>query len=151
MKLIQLSIRDPKLLDFLWDHINPCDLREDYTKLDAIKRIEELCYQDNCRLYGDLDLGLVFRCSIANSKVLEPHIMGNGRYLREGFRLGAEMAWKMGFERMVIWTHHKKIARIVHKCGWDLDAVLPRQHLENGVLHDVFSLGLNKPCDILLQ
>lgn len=150
MKLEQLSIREPAVQAFLWDHLVPSDFREDYTKLDCIKQIEDACYKDNCRLYGDLEAGLMMRVTIRNSKVVEPHIMGNGLRLREGLRQGVEMAWLFGFERVVIWTHHTKIARIVHKCGFEVDAVLPRQHLVNGALHDVFCLGMNKPCDILL-
>lgn len=151
MNLRQLSIRDPAVQDFLWQHLTPSDFREDYTKLDCIKRIEESCYQDNCRLYGDMEVGFMFRCTIRNSKVLEPHVMGNGRYFRSAIEQGAPMAWAMGFERIVIWTHHKQIARLAHKVGFELDAVIPKQHIVNGVLRDVYALGMDKPCDILLS
>lgn len=151
MKLELLNIRDPLVQEFLWKYLQPADFREDYTKLDAIKHVEKCVYDDTCRLYGDMQVGFMFRCTIRNSKVLEPHIMGDGRYFRSAIEQGAPMAWDMGFERIVIWTHHHQIARLAHKVGFELDAVMPRHHLINGALYDVFSLGMDKPCDILLR
>ena len=146
MNLELLNIRTQAVQDFLWRFIEPADFRHDYTRLDAIKEVERQVYDGRCQLWGDLHAGLMFRCSLRNPKVLEPHIMGDGMLIRSGLQQGARIAWGMGIERLAIWTHHEQIARIVEKCGFKLTGRMPGLHMQpNGELADLYCLTMEKP------
>ena len=146
MNLEFLNIRAQAVQDFLWAHLEPSDFRHDYTRLDAIKEVERQVYAGDCQLWGDLQSGLVFRCSVRNPKVLEPHIMGDGVLIRSGLQQGVVKAWQLGFEKVAIWTHHEKIARIVEKCGFTKVGNMPGLHMDkNGALADLYCLTMEKP------
>jgi len=146
MKLELLNIRDERVQDFLWQHLEPTDFRYDYTRLDAIKEVERQVYSGDTQLWGDLHAKLMFRCEARNPKVLEPHIMGDGMLLRGGLQQGAEIAWGLGFEKLVIWTHHEQIARIVEKCGFTLAGRMPGLHMDKaGALADLYCLTMERP------
>lgn len=144
MKIEALSIRDPEVQDFLWRFVEPHDFRHDYTKLDAIKLIESQCYDQTCQLYGNMKEQFMFRCTVRNSKVIEPHIIGDGLKLRGAFDSGLPIAWALGFERAVIWTHHKRIARIAQRLGFTLNGVVPKVHEVDGELRDLYALSMEK-------
>lgn len=145
MQIRELSIRDNRVQDFLWQYLEPQDFRHDYTKIDALKYVETQIYNGDCQLFGDIDAGFVFRCTRRNASVLEPHIMGDGRKLREAFRSGLPIVWMMGYEKCVIWTHHERIARICIRFGFTLHARVPKIHQADGQLCDLFALVLEKP------
>lgn len=152
MKIEELSVRDPRVQQFLWDYLEPHDFRPDYTRLDAMKHVEQQCFDGNYRLFGNMDEQFMFRCVMRNSKVIEPHIMGDGRKLRDAFANGLPIAWIMGFERAVIWTHHKRISRIAERLGFTLHGVMPKFHEVDGELHDLYCLSLEKSqCAISTQ
>ena len=146
MQLEPLNIRTPAVQQFLWEHLVPADFRHDYTKLDAIKEVERQVYAGNTQLWGNLREDIVFRCEVRNPRVIEPHIMGNGTKIRSALRVGVQKAWSLGFERVAIWTQHESIARIVEKCGFTRNAVLPRMHMDGeGKLLDLFVLTMERP------
>jgi hypothetical protein len=145
MNLKQLDIRDQRVQQFLWEHIEPTDVRWDYTKLDAMKLLEVQVYDGTVQLWGDLDLGFVFKATQRNLKVLEPHIMGNGVYLRSAMKQGVAIAWGLGYEKLAIWTQHEKIVRIATKCGFSLEARIPKIHEgPRGELLDLYVLTREK-------
>ena len=152
MIIEELSIRDPRVQEFLWKYLEPQDFRHDYTKIDAIKYVEQQCYEGTCRLFGNMDQEFMFRCTQRNAKVVEPHIMGNGKVLRTAIADGLSVAWRLGYERIVIWTHHKRIARIAHRVGFDLHGVIPKVHLVDGEMTDLYALSIErtKACATLL-
>lgn len=145
MQIRELNIRDNAVQDFLWKYLEPQDFRHDYTKIDALKYIETQIYNGDCQLFGDLDAEFVFRCTRRNRFVLEPHIMGDGRRLRDAFRVGLPVAWMMGFTKCVIWTHHERIARICKRFGFTQYACVPGIHQADGKLCDLYALVLEKP------
>jgi hypothetical protein len=146
MKLELLNIRTPAVQSFLWTYLEPSDFRHDYTKLDALKEVERQVYADECQLWGDLDANFMFRAVTRNPKVLEPHIMGDGMVFRSAISQGLPIVWSMGYEKVAIWTQFEQIARIVQKCGFTLDARLPRMHADaEGNLLDLFVLTMEKP------
>ena len=145
MNLKQLDIRDARVQQFMWEHIEPTDIRWDYTKLDAMKLLEIQVYDGTVQLWGDLDVGLVFKTVQRNPKVIEPHIMGNGLYFRSAMEQGVALAWKLGYEKVAIWTQYEKIVRIVAKCGFSLEARIPKIHQgPSGELLDLYVLTREK-------
>jgi hypothetical protein len=145
MNLVRLDLSDERVQGFLWRHIEPGDFRWDYTRLDAMKEIESQVRDGMCQLWGDMDIPMVFRCSTPNPKVLEPHVMGDGRHLREGLRQGTEIAWGMGFELLRIWTQHEQIARIVEHCGFVRESILRKHWMSPaGELYDSHTLILER-------
>ena len=146
MQLEPLNIRDEKVQAFLWQYLEPTDFRHDYTRLDAIKEVERQIYEGTTQLVGDLDAGLVFRVVARNPKVCEPHIMGDGTKIRSALDQGVLMAWAQGFEKVVIWTQHDQIARIVERCGFKLGATLPAMHMDrHGELCALTVLTMERP------
>jgi hypothetical protein len=144
MRLELLDIRKQPVQDFLWTYIEPTDFRHDYTRLDAIKEVERQVYDRTCQLWGDLDANFVFRCVVRNPKVIEPHIMGDGRVIRTAFSEGLPKVWSMGFEKVVIWTHLGSIARIMERFGFRCDQ-LPRMHMgPSGELLDQYVLTMER-------
>lgn len=145
MKLEQLNVRDARVQEFLWQHLVPTDFRHDFTKLDAMRYVEQQCYEGVCQLWGDMDVGFAFRATVRNPKVLEPHIMGKGVFLRSAIQQGEAIAWGLGYEKIVIWTQHDKIADIAEKLGFERYGPLPRVHLgSDGELQDLWMLAREK-------
>ena len=134
----RLNIRDQWVQDFLWKYIVPKDIRQDYTKLDAIKYIEQQIYYENEFLIGNKEV--ILRCVTHNINVVEPHIMGNGIYFRSTLDGAVEYASKHSpFKQAVIWTHHDSIARIIEKCGFVKTGMLPKYHLTEDGAVDLMS------------
>lgn len=144
MRIECLSIRDPAVQQFLWEHIQPGDFRHDYTKLDALRYLEAQCLAGDAHLYGDLSVPFVFYAVQRNPRVIEPHIMGDGRKLREAMAQGAKLAWAMGYERALIWTWHERIARICVRAGYSLEAAIPQAHLAHGTLHTLYCVTISR-------
>jgi hypothetical protein len=142
--ITDLSIHDPWVQEFLWKYLNPTDIRYDYTKLDAIKYIQESCLSGDTKLIGNKDYGVVIRCVSPNPLVVEPHIMGNGLYFRKAVRDAIPYAWHWGASRIVVWTQYKAIYNILSKSGFRLDAVVPEYILQGNELIDIHVLSLDK-------
>jgi hypothetical protein len=146
MRLELLNIRDERVQSFLWQWLEPRDFRHDYTRLDAIKEVERQIYEGSMMLVGDMQAQVMLRVGIRNPKVVEPHIMGEGIKIRGAIEQGCLMAWERGFERVVIWTQHEPIARIVEKCGFRLDATIPALHMDStGALCAMSCLSMESP------
>lgn len=145
MELKRLSIRDPKLQAFVWEHLDPIDIRWDYTQLDAIQEVARREAAGECEFWGDLSVPVVFRAEMANPKVLEPHVMGDGRFMRSALEQGVPIAWAMGVEVIRIWTQHEQIARIVERCGFAFEAEHRDMLMDaDGRLLTVYSLTLRR-------
>lgn len=146
MQLEELSIRDERVQQFLWQYLEPTDFRFDYTRLDAIREVERQVYEGGTMLIGDMAEGVMMRVTIRNPKTVEPHIMGDGSKIRGVLDQGVLMAWKLGYERVVIWTQYPQIARIVEKCGFRLDATIPALHMNStGALCAMHCLSMESP------
>lgn len=145
MELKQLLPNDPAVQEFLWKHLVPSHFRWDYTKLDAMKLVERQVYDGDVQLWGDMSVGFVFRAVVRNPKVIEPHIMGNGIYLRSALRAGLPICWGLGFEKIVIWTQHESIANIAEKMGFTRHAMVPRVNMDaSGELQPMYAVTLEK-------
>jgi hypothetical protein len=143
MTLVELNIRDEAVQRFLWAHLEPTDFRYDYTLLDAIKEVERQVYAGECVLWGDLAVGIAFRAVVRNPLVLEPHVMGDGRHLREAMLQGLSVAWSLGFERVAVWTQHESIARILGHYGF-ARTDLPALHMGRTGLQDLYLLTMTR-------
>lgn len=143
--ITKLSIRDPWVQEFLWKYLVPSDIRHDYTKVDAIKFIHDQVLSGEEVLVGDKEAEVVFRCVLRNPKILEPHVMGNGIRLRSVGKEALPIAWGMGVEKIVAWATYPTLAKVWKRLGFTLDAILPKYHLKDGQLHDVYVLSLERP------
>jgi len=141
-----LNIRDAQVQQFLWRHLVPEDIRHDYTRIDAIGYVHARIASGEQWLVGDMEAGLAFRCVLRNPRVLEPHIMGNPVRLRSLLPGALEIAWGRGIERVLIWTQHASIARIVVRLGFTHEATVRRAHLQDGQLLDLHVLSLERPA-----
>lgn len=131
-----LNIRDQWVQDLLWKHIDPHDLHPDYTKLDAIKFIEGEIYNGNQVLIGNDQV--ILRCVLQNKYVVEPNILGNGAYIRSTIEEAIAVAREHSeMQRIVVWTHHKSIGRILKSCGFEHNGTLPKYHLTADGLQDL--------------
>lgn len=144
MNIEEIDINDPWLQEFLWQHLVPSDIRHDYTKLDAMAFIIARAKTGQTVFIGCKESGVVFRCVEHNPKVIEPHIMGNGLRVRSVTKAAIPVAWKLGYEKIVVWTQHRALASAMRNIGFTQDAVIPRYHLHNGDLLDVYILSITK-------
>lgn len=143
MKLERLSVRDQPVQDFLWKYLEPADFRYDYTKLDAMREVERLEFEGSSQLWGDLSVNFMFRVTVRNPKVMEPHVMGNALYLRSALGQGRMIAQRMGFERFVVWTQHEPLMRICRAVGFTHVGCVPRFHMgKSGELLDLHALSM---------
>lgn len=140
-----LDLRDPAVQEFLWRFTEPADIRHDYTRIDAITHVTKAICAGEQWLVGDMGAGLAFRCVMRNPRVLEPHIMGNPARLRSLLPGALALAWERGVERVMIWTQHGSIARIVVRLGFTHEATLKRAHLVGDELLDLHVLTLERP------
>lgn len=140
-----LDLRDAQVQDFLWRHLEPEDIRHDYTRLDAMRYVQDQLIAGEQWLIGDMEAGLMFRCVMRNPRVLEPHIMGNPARLRSLLPSALALVWSRGIRRVMVWTQHASIARIVARLGFTHEATLRRAHLRGGELLDLHILTLEKP------
>lgn len=138
MTVAILNFRDQWVQDFLWSHIVPTDMRPDYTKMDAMRHVEEQIYNRNEFLIGNEQV--IMRCVVHNEWVVEPHIMGNGHYMRSVMEEALEYGVQhTNFQRAVVWTHYKSIGRILERCGFELTGTVPRYHYTPDGLADMMS------------
>ena len=136
-----LNIRDQWVQDFLWKYIIPEDVCKGYTKLDAINYIQDEIYAKNQVLIGNDKV--ILRCEMKNKYVVEPHILGNGIYIRRTIEEAMAFAREnTEMQRIVVWTHYPTIGRILKKCGFELSANLEKYYLNSSGLHDL--LGYTK-------
>jgi hypothetical protein len=144
MTIQEFDHTDPWLQEFLWQHLVPGDIRHDYTKADALAHVMNLARIGETVFVGCKESGVVFRCVEHNPKIIEPHIMGNGIRVRSVTKGAIEVAWRLGYEKIVVWTHYPALARAMISIGFSEDAVIPRYHLHNGQLVDVHILSITK-------
>lgn len=137
-----LSIGDAAVQEFLWAHLVPSDIRHDYTRLDAIRFVQDEICAGRQWLVGDLDAGLLFRVVAVNPWVIEPHIMGRAAMLRSMFSECLPLARQMGVRKIMVWTQYPVIGRIVTRLGFVKEAHFSRMHPvgEDLVDLEVFSL-----------
>lgn len=151
MNLRELSILDPAVQRFLFEHADPSMFRHDYTPLDGLNYMVNRCVNDGAKVIGDIKAGFCFFAEQRNPKVLEPHIIGDGTKLREATRQGMALAAALGYERMIIWTLDERLVRIAEKSGFRLCGRIPGLHLQADALRDVFVLEMELTiCDTLL-
>lgn len=144
MNIEEFDIDDLWLQEFLWQYLVPSDIRHDYTKLDAMAHIRQRARSGETVFVGCKYSRVVFRCEQHNPKILEPHIMGNGLRVRSVTRAAIPVAWRLGYEKIVVWTQHQALASAMRNIGFSEDAVIPRYHLHNGDLLDLYVLSITK-------
>lgn len=144
MNIEEFDIDDNWLQEFLWQYLVPTDIRHDYTKLDAMAHIRSKAKAGETVFIGCKESRVVFRCVQHNPKVIEPHIMGNGLRVRSVTQAAIPVAWHLGYEKIVVWTQHQALARAMTSIGFNQDAIIPRYHLHNGDLLDLYVLSITK-------
>lgn len=131
-----LNIRDQWVQDLIWKHIVPEDIRDGYTKLDALSFIHDQIYEGKQVLIGNDEV--ILRCVLVNKHVVEPHILGNGIYIRKTIEEAIAYARdNTEIQRIVVWTHYPAIGRILLGCGFKLNATLEKYYLNSSGLHDL--------------
>lgn len=144
MKIEEFDINDNWLQEFLWQYLVPSDIRHDYNKLDALAHIRQRARTGETVFIGCKESRVVFRCEQHNPKILEPHIMGNGMRVRSVTQAAIPAAWRLGYEKIVVWTQHQALARAMTSIGFSQDAIIPRYHLDHGDLLDLYVLSITK-------
>jgi len=131
-----LNIRDQWVQDLIYKHIVPEDIQKGYTKLDCLNFIQDEIYAGNQVLIGNDEV--ILRCVLPNKHVVEPHILGNGIYIRQTIEEAIVFASDNSeMQRIVVWTHYKSIGRILKGCGFELSATLEKYYLNSSGLHDL--------------
>lgn len=127
MAFRELSIRDPKVQELLWQHLNPSDIHPEYTKLDAITYIGNQIHEGNQFLYGDETA--LLRCEGNKfARTVQPHILGDGRKFRALLTEGCAYAKERGWLQVFIWTSRGSIERMALKLGFETVGYLPNYH-----------------------
>lgn len=127
MAFKELSIREPAVQELLWKFIEPTDIHPEYTKLDAIKFIEQQCYDGLQFLWGDETAML--RCEGNKfTGIVQPHVLGEGKKFRALLTEGCEYAKKLGWQQVYIWTSRGAIQRLAVKMGFEEVGILPAYH-----------------------
>ena len=136
IKTAFLNIREQWVQDLLYKHLIPEDICKGYTKLDALNYIQDEIYAGNQVLIGNDEV--ILRCEMKNKHVVEPHILGNGIYIRKTIEEAIVFARdNTEMQRIVVWTHYKSIGRILKGCGFELSATLEKYYLNSSGLHDL--------------
>ncbi len=136
MAFRELDIRDPQVQELLWAHVNPTDIRADYTKLDAIIYIANEIHAGNQLLWGDETAMLRCEGNKFNG-VVTPHIMGEGKKFRALLTEGCKYAKAQGWKQVMIWTAFGSIQRMATKLGFEYIGGLPEYHPRENTLADI--------------
>jgi hypothetical protein len=120
-----LDIRDERVQEFLWAHLNPRDIRFDYTKLDAMKFVTDQLLARRSSIYGDMERGIAVRVDFPNPFVACPHLMGNGLYVRGLLRTGLATIFAMGLRHVNILTQITSLSPILEGFGFSDTGVVP--------------------------
>lgn len=127
MAFRELSIRDPKVQELLWKHLEPTDIHPEYTKLDAITYIGNQIHEGNQFLWGDETAML--RCEGNKfSRTVQPHVLGDGKKFRALLTEGCAYAKARGWLQVYIWTSRGAIQRMALKLGFEQTGFLPNYH-----------------------
>lgn len=140
----EYSFYDDWVQETLWKHIVPSDIHWACSKLEAMKQVQSMCDVGECYFIGDKEANFLLRIVVRNPFVIEPHIMGNGRRMREVITGAYPLVFAKGVKRINLYTQHISIARIMRKMGYSLVAVIPASHLHDGELVDVAVLTYTK-------
>ena len=97
---------------------------------------------------GDLENSVLFRGMVVNRKVIEIHIMGNARRMRDVGNECKRQVFAMGYEVLVIMTQHKQLAMIARRLGFEQRGHLPRYYWDGTKLTDLYIFCLEKPHGI---
>lgn len=143
-KIQEYSFNDSWVQDMLWKYLNPSDLHWTCNKLSAIKLVESAWNLGECFFLGCKASDFLVRICIRNPFMIEPHIMGNGLYIREGLRQAVPLVFSRGIQSIVLYTQYPAIARITEKMGFTKIGVIPRAHFQGGELLDCTVLSLTK-------
>ncbi len=136
-----LSIRDPQVQELLWKHVNPEDFRVDYTKLDAMKYIEEQVLVGEQMLWGNYNA--LLRCEGNKfTSIVMPHILGEGKYFKRLVKEGCDFARENNWKQVHIYTSRGSIQRMLMKLGFDNLGGLPGYLATKDGVVDVAILGL---------
>lgn len=136
MAFRELSIRDPKVQELLWQHLNPTDIHPEYTKLDAITFIANQVHEGNQFLWGDETAML--RCEGNKfARTVQPHVLGDGSKFRALLTEGCEYAKGKGWLQVYIWTSRGSIERMALKMGFESVGFLPNYHPTPEGLHTI--------------
>lgn len=140
-----LDIRRDDVQDFLWAHLVPSDIACGISKADAFRFVVDELMRGSQWLIGDLDRGVAFRVWMRNPKVIEPHVMGDALHLRGVMQDCLPLAWERGVEKVMVWTQHQALGRIVERLGFTREAFFPRTHLVGDTLLDLSVYSLERP------
>ena len=142
-----LDIRDPLVQDMLWRYLEPQDIRHDYTKADALRFVYDEVVAGNQWLVGDLAREVMLRVWLRNPQVIEPHIMGNGLYIRSVIAESLPLAWERGVEKVMVWSQYPAVGQILLRLGFACEGQFRRMHLVDGQLLDLNVYSLERPKD----
>lgn len=137
----ELSIRDQAVQDLLWKHLEPSDIHPEYTKLDAITFIGNEIHAGNQFLWGDETAML--RCEgNKHSKVVIPHILGDGKKFRSLLLEGCDFARGLGWRQVYVYTAKGSIQRMLKRMGFQMAGFLPAYHPTPDGLKDIAIMRL---------
>ncbi len=142
-----IDFKDPWLQDLLWNTVSPTQIfqREGYTKMDMMGYFKSMVDAGCYSFLGSKKAGTVLRCYFPNPYVVEPHIVGNGGYIRLLLKVGTDFTFSSTkVSKINIYTHLPSIKNIVSRLGFIHEGTTTNSYLLDGDLKDIFILGLSK-------
>ena len=135
------------LQDLLKEKLDPKEVfqKEGYTIDDVISYYIQ---NERCgvlEFLGSPSKKFCFRLNYPNSKVIEPHIIGDVKYLRTFTKQSIDFMFiKNGIEKINVYTHIESIYKILSRIGFDTEGLITKTYIQNNELKDIYVLGLNK-------
>jgi len=138
---------EPWIVKLLADLVDPEDIfqKPGYTQSDLLAYLTQLYRQGAAQFFGSKTAGILFRTYMPNPYVVEPHILGNGKYYIPLMRCGIDFLFKTTkVQKINIYTHLPSSRNIASRHGFTLEGTLTNSYLHRGSLVDVYILGLHK-------
>lgn len=140
----EMSFYDPWVQDMLWVHMSPQDIHYRMTRLQAMNYLEQTFNSGDMYYLGDPSKHVLIRVVVRNPFVVEPHIMGNGRRLREATLEAIPIGFAKGAESIINYTQYDQLRRIYERIGFTHVATIPKSHFQDGKPVDIHVLTLTK-------
>lgn len=135
------------LQELIKEKLNPEEVfqRKGYTSDDVIAFFIQNQKNGVLDFLGSPSAKFCFRLFYPNDKVVEPHIMGDMKYLRTFTKQSVDFMFKhLEKEKINVYTHNPTIARLMLKFGFTEEGTITKTYLLDDKLIDIKFLGLNK-------
>lgn len=138
---------EPWLQQLIREKLNPDEVfqREGYTHDDVIAYFIQNQEYGTIEFLGSPKAKFCYRLFYPNLRVVEPHIMGDMKYLRTFTKLATDFMFiKNNIDKINVYTHIPSIQRLMVRFGFKEEGTLSETYLLNNELIDIKILGYSK-------